>query len=195
MDKQIEYKMVVGTVAYRVGTDGSVWSRLQHGNPNENGRVVGAKYLLGQWKPLRLSRNRTGYLRAAIFKDGIQCKRMVHRLILEAFVGPCPPGMNACHTDDNRENNTLSNLRWDYPQGNWVDRKRNGRHHSMQGEQHPMAKLTAMEINTIRCAVAAGESSSILAVRYGVAYGTIRSIIRKRTWKHLESLEPRLTNA
>ena len=36
----------------------------------------------------------------------------VHRLVLEAFVGPCPEGFECDHLDRNRRNNTLTNLRY-----------------------------------------------------------------------------------
>lgn len=47
---------------------------------------------------------------------------MVHRLVLEAFVGPCPDGMECCHYDGNPKNNNLDNLRWDTPKSNQGDR-------------------------------------------------------------------------
>jgi hypothetical protein len=50
----------------------------------------------------------------------------VHRLVLLAFVGPCPKGMEACHWDDNPGNNHLSNLRWDTSLANKRDMARNG---------------------------------------------------------------------
>jgi hypothetical protein len=37
----------------------------------------------------------------------------VHRLVLQAFIGPCPEGYEACHEDGDPFNNRLSNLRWD----------------------------------------------------------------------------------
>jgi len=51
----------------------------------------------------------------------------VHRLVLLAFVGAPPKGMEACHYDGDPQNNNLSNLRWDTAKENWVDRKRHGR--------------------------------------------------------------------
>lgn len=185
MSGEIEYRLIVGTEAYRVGSDGSVWSRFQHTNPNENGRTVGAKYVLGEWRRLRLSRNRTGYVRVAIYRDGVQRKEAVHRLMLAAFVGPCPTGMVGCHTDDDRDNNALVNLRWDYPQANWVDRKRNGRNNPAQGESHGMVKLTALDVTAIWKAVTDGQSSSIVAQKYSVSYGYVRSIMSGKAWKHL----------
>ena len=51
----------------------------------------------------------------------------VHRLVLEAYVGPCPKGLEGCHFDDNKTNNHLSNLEWDTPSTNAFDAVRNGR--------------------------------------------------------------------
>jgi HNH endonuclease/NUMOD4 motif len=51
---------------------------------------------------------------------------LVHRLVLEAFRGPCPPGWWGCHRDDDKDNNHLFNLRWDTPSEDMLDRGRNG---------------------------------------------------------------------
>lgn len=47
-------------------------------------------------------------------------------LILEAFVGLCPDGMECCHNDDDRSNNRLDNLRWDTHRENVKDGYKNG---------------------------------------------------------------------
>lgn len=36
----------------------------------------------------------------------------VHRLVCEAFHGPCPPGMETMHRDENGLNNRPENLEW-----------------------------------------------------------------------------------
>lgn len=54
--------------------------------------------------------------------------RTVHRMVLEAFVGPCPSGLMALHNDDDPTNNTLSNLSWGTRSDNSHDAVRNGRH-------------------------------------------------------------------
>ena len=60
---------------------------------------------------------------------GPRVNARVHRLVLEAFVGPCPEGMEGCHRDDNPTNNHIENLRWDTHSENTLDRVRNGIHH------------------------------------------------------------------
>jgi hypothetical protein len=46
----------------------------------------------------------------------------IHRAVLLAWVGPCPPGMQACHNDGNPANNRVENLRWDTHAANQRDR-------------------------------------------------------------------------
>ena len=53
---------------------------------------------------------------------------LVHHLVLEAFVGPCPPGMEARHADDDPSNNNLSNLSWGTRGENSGDSIRNETH-------------------------------------------------------------------
>ena len=48
-------------------------------------------------------------------------------LVLEAFIGPCPDGLECCHYDDDPFNNCLENLRWDTHAANMADYARNRR--------------------------------------------------------------------
>ena len=57
--------------------------------------------------------------------------RSVPRLVLEAFIGPCPPGHEACHNDGNLTNNRLDNLRWDSHIENIADKFRHGTDHNI----------------------------------------------------------------
>jgi hypothetical protein len=56
--------------------------------------------------------------------------RMVHTLVLEAFVGPRPPGKEACHGNGQPGDNRLSNLRWGTRSENIADAVRHGTWHS-----------------------------------------------------------------
>lgn len=53
----------------------------------------------------------------------------VHRLVLEAFIGKCPDGMEACHNNDVADDNRLVNLRWDTRTANEHDKLRNNGHY------------------------------------------------------------------
>jgi len=53
-------------------------------------------------------------------------KKLVHRFVLETFVGPCPEGMEARHLDGNPANNRLSNLCWSTHKENVRDQYKHG---------------------------------------------------------------------
>lgn len=61
-------------------------------------------------------------------RDGQHRTRYVHQLILEAFVGPRPSGMQGCHNNGKNTDNRLANLRWDTQSGNQLDAVRHGTH-------------------------------------------------------------------
>ncbi len=67
----------------------------------------------------------------------------VHKLVLTAFVGPCPDGMECCHWDDDYTNNHLSNLRWDTSTSNKHDMVRNGRHPGPKKDNCPFGHRLA----------------------------------------------------
>ncbi|MHA7703387.1 NUMOD4 motif-containing HNH endonuclease [Mycobacterium sp. ML4] len=97
--------------------NGSRW------RPQEPG-VPGVRRLKGRViKPGR--HKETGHLHVVL--EG-RVDRKVHTLVLEAFVGPCPPGLMARHADDNPANNHIGNLSWGTRSQNSYDAVRNGRH-------------------------------------------------------------------
>lgn len=53
---------------------------------------------------------------------------LVHRLVLTAFVGPCPDGMVGCHNNGDPTDNRLENLRWDTQSANVRDQIAHGNH-------------------------------------------------------------------
>lgn len=81
----------------------------------------------------RNGRYRSVHLR----KDGSRQGWLVHRLVMLAFVGPCPEGMEVCHNDGNSHNNHLANLRYDTRSNNVLDNVRAGLHHSANKDRCP----------------------------------------------------------
>jgi len=76
------------------------------------------------WRKLPLKPHPSGYVKMALFCDGRARVASLHHLVLEAFVGPRPEGMQCRHLDGNKENNCQWNLRWGTPMENGQDRVR-----------------------------------------------------------------------
>jgi len=95
--------------------------------------------------------------------------QLVHRLVLEAFVGPCPDGMEACHLDSDKTNNRVSNLRWDTHLENMRDLKVN-----------PSSKLTADEVRIIRFLYEHDDfTQTQLSSCYPVSQAQINNVVNK----------------
>lgn len=89
-------------------------------------RKDGASYPVRGCVLKPVARGREG--RRTVCLYGIDRKRiyMVSQLVLSAFVGLCPDGLEACHEDGNHLDDRLDNLRWDTHSANLLDRQRHG---------------------------------------------------------------------
>lgn len=88
----------------------------------------GGRRRLRVFKPSRM--DMWGHVGVKLRRNGVVRSFYVHRLVLDAFVGPCPPGMEACHWNDVPDDNRLSNLRWATKSANRFDSVRNGGDHN-----------------------------------------------------------------
>lgn len=79
-------------------------------------------------RPLQWTDRGEGYHEVGLNRGGKQRQMKVHRLVLEAFVGPCPDGMEGCHANGNPADNRLENLRWDTHSSNVADSVEHGTH-------------------------------------------------------------------
>ena len=59
---------------------------------------------------LSVRRNTAGYHQTTLYSNGKAHQVLVHRLMWETFVGPIPSDMTIDHIDQDRFNNSLSNL-------------------------------------------------------------------------------------
>lgn len=102
----------------------------------------------------------------------------IYRLILETFVGPCPPGMEGCHKDDNHENNALTNLYWGTKEENQIDAIQNGNGNNILTEDQVREAITLYRT---------GKWTYVaLSRRYGVTPENISMAVRGLTWKRLQ---------
>ena len=173
MGESVEFRLIPGFGdAYRIGSDGSFWSRRRRGG-------------LGEWKLVQGTRDGDGY-RCVWLRGGAKRCHKIHRLVLECFVGPCPDGMWARHLNGKPADNRLSNLKWDTPSNNARDRIKHGTQYTpWKGERNHKGKLTKQKVLEIRGKCAAGQSQYSLAKEYGVCSSTIHGIIHRTYWSHI----------
>lgn len=107
---------------------------------------------------------------------------LVHRLVLEAFIGPCPEGMEGCHNNGHADDNRLTNLRWDTRLANNADKIRHGR--SLRGAQNNRAKLCGGDVERMRDLARCGVTGRRIAALFMVTPANVSSILKGKTWNH-----------
>lgn len=94
------------------------------GNVRSVTRRVGRRLLRGG--PLKPGPSGAGYLQISLSREGVVKRFDIHRLVLRTFLGEPAKGQQACHENGNQTDNRLSNLRWDTPSANNLDKTRHG---------------------------------------------------------------------
>ena len=157
---------------YSITKDGRIWSEKRE-----------------RWlKPILGSH---GYLYIVLYKNRKDHIKLIHRLVLETFVGPCPKGMEACHNNGIRTDNRLENLRWDTRSNNAYDAVKHGTCNLLgnkikraNGEKHCCAKLTEQDIRMIIYMCKTGEfTQKEIANIYNIHPSNITHIVTGKNWK------------
>lgn len=150
------------------------------------GRVKGE---FGEMKRGHIDKN--GYPMVHILRDdGRSGGRWVHKLVAEAFLGPCPSGKECDHKDRDRTNPRLTNLHYVTHQQN-IDNSA-----GTPGEAHGLAKLTEAEVREILALPPAprwgrrgkgNHPNSVISIaeRYGISDVTVLQIRRGERWRHV----------
>jgi hypothetical protein len=107
-----------------VGFEG-VFEVSDHGNVRSLG-WIGKRGRVHPPGPLNQSIDPRGYRRVSLQGSPY----LVAPLVLSAFVGPRPPGLDGCHGDGDNANNRLGNLRWGTRSENMQDAVDHGTHTS-----------------------------------------------------------------
>jgi hypothetical protein len=104
----------------------------------------------------------------------------IHHLVLNAFHGPCPAGMECRHLNGNRTDNRYpENLVWGTRSENKCDSTKHG-----TGARN--LKLTQSQVDEIRSIMKnnSNYSQTKIAKEYGVSQATISYICNNKYWKH-----------
>ena len=162
----------IGRPGYRVGDDGSVWSRM-------NNRWGPS----GRWKKLKLwyqARYPAVYLGT---EGSRRVREYVHFLVLSAFAGPRPITLMGLHSNDVRTDNRLANLSWGSRRRNVADSKRNGGWPI--GQSRTQAKLSDSKVRRIRLLLEDQVPRTTIARMFRVNPNAIRQIELGITWSHV----------
>lgn len=174
-----EWRQIVGFADYEI----SNYGRVRSCRPRKGSRARINGGIIKGW-----SRKRNGAVMCmfvSLRKESVTHCFRIHRLVLEAFVGSCPDGMEGCHFDGDPTNNRISNLRWDTHIANVSDCIRHGRKVAPPlhiGDCHPRAKLTMQAAYIIRSSPRKRGVQSALARRFGVSLTTIKRVWDRETW-------------
>ena len=187
-EPKVEYRDVPGYPGYRVGSDGTVWSRLKRvGLRREHGKGRGFAVVLGtEWKKLKPSvpKNKRSYPHLELGQSPNNKNINVHALVMLCFVGPRPDGMEVAHENGNHLDARLSNLSYKTPSENQMDRARHGTDNSGENSWH--TKLTNEAVKAIRSEWAANKTTfTALARKHGVSRYAVSRVIRGKSWKRV----------
>lgn len=120
------------------------------------------------------------YLIVRLWRGGKSRTHYVHRLVLTAFVGPCPEGAECRHLNGDRHDNRLENLCWGTRQENYEDRLRHGT--DLRGERSGTCRLKEEQVLAIQADTRPHEA---IAKDYAVSRPLVSMIKGGKRWGHL----------
>ncbi len=160
-----EMKPIPGFTGYFASEDGEVFESRE-----------------GEYRQIKKYLGDKGYWSVFAFDDqGFNRRVKVCVMVMLAFVGARPRGNDCCHSDGDRRNDKLENLRWGTPSENAADRKKHGT--QCAGENHGSAKLTDAQVSQIRELRRDGSSPTELAARFNVTQSYISNLCANRKRK------------
>lgn len=180
MDREI-WKSVVGYEGiYEVSNTGKIRSLgrvIMHKDGNHSTRVgIPIAQVI-----------RRRYLSVRLNNNAIPRQYPTHRLVMAAFIGKCPEGLQVNHIDGVKTNNSLSNLEY-------VTAKENIRHSFKtrlnvipSGENSVHSYLSNLQAKEIREKYKTGKYLyRELAEEYKICHSAIGNIVRGKTYPDLE---------
>ena len=170
-----EWRDIPDVLGYQVSDLGRVrsfWRRTS--------TIAGSTFDKWKWaitdepKILPLPLDVCGYRTVRLSKDGRQRLLKVHCLVLLAFVGKRPTGLQGRHLNDDKENNRLSNLGWGTTSQNMQERHTN--------RDTPVFALTPQNVTEIRTRLMHGERQRSVAQQFNVHPSLVSRIKNGKRW-------------
>jgi len=156
------------------------------------GRIKRLETALATWFGRRIAKTcilapqvhaKTGYVNVALQLDRTIKHTTVHAVVLEAFSGPRPAGLQARHINGIRTDNRAANLQWGTRLENMRDQYIHGTR--IQGDSHPKSKITPEIFDLVVTSRLSGAelarqlklgTSTISRIRRGVSKVTLLGI-------------------
>ena len=174
----MEWRIVEDFTDYAVSSEGQIKRIHSAGNIKASNAKVG--------RILKQARNKnSGYLYVALSLQRQRRTLLVHRLVAQAFLGPCPKGKEVNHKDGNKENNRVENLEYLTPKENMRHARQAGLFpvQIQNGEHNHNARLTEFQVERIRELLYADYlTQGQIGDMFGVSNSTISMISCGRTW-------------
>lgn len=165
---------------YWIDTEGKVWSILRTGYKAGD---VTEKPTLTE-KRLLKSFLRSGYPSIGLHKNSIQKFYSIHRLMAQTFLPNPENKKHVAHSDGDKQNNNLNNIRWATPKENNADKRLHGTWQG--GENAPHVKLNNQKVKLIRMMYEDFNwNMSKIGRLFNIHKGHIRSIVQYRSWQHI----------
>lgn len=121
----------------------------------------------------------------------------VHTLVMEAFVGPRPFGMQVNHKDADKSNNRIENLEYCTPKENAQHAKRlgllggggkKGPRPQIRGEKNPNSKYSRQQIIQCHALRHKGRSYRQIAAETGVTFHYVKKVLCGENWPHVKEV-------
>ena len=125
-----------------------------------------------------------GYHRITLSKENKAYCFLIHRLVLEAFVGPCPPGYEANHKDGIKLGNEPGNLEWTTRSKNMLHAYHLGLK-TQKGLMNPKVRLKEKDVIEIREMAKQGIKKAVISKVFKITSGHLSLIIQHKLWNHI----------
>lgn len=136
-------------------------------------------------KILKPSVGAYGYLYVNLCKNGKGQIVKIHRIVAEAFIGPCPKDKEVNHIDGDKENPHADNLEYVTHSENIKHSYRLGLQ-KQDGQNNGNSRLTESDVKKIRRLYRSGfYVQKELAEKFGVSQNAISEIINNKKWKYI----------
>lgn len=158
-----EIRPVVGYPGYFASSHGFIFSEKR-----------------GRRRRISQDAGKQGHQRVRLYRDDgdpLGDRLLVHRVILETFIGPpLAPSAQGRHRDGDPSNNAVSNLLWGDQETNWDDSRRHGTHRRY-------SKLQPWQVREIKeRAKIARENADHIARVFDISATQVRNILTGKQW-------------